>query len=352
VGKAEGDCIYCLAHNITIRDRSSTVKHIHIGKSGIKTSAVGIGTWAIGGDSHWGPSDETESIRTIHRARELGVSLVDTAPAYGLGRSEEVVGKALQGRRTDYVLCSKCGLRWDIDEGAFLLERDGVRIMRNSKPESIAEEIDISLRRLKTDYIDVYIVHWQATPEFPVPIRDTMGCLMDLKKKGKIRAIGASNLNREQFLEYTNHGQLDLIQEKYSMLDRKAEHSFFDLCESHSVTFQAYSPLERGILTGKYGLGTPVNMGLARKKIKWFEKGNLVKIIELAEKWKPLTEKYQCTMTHLVISWTAAQGNGHNINVLSGARKVSQIEENAGGGNVTLEVGDIEMMREDAEAIS
>lgn len=328
------------------------MKTMKIGKSGIEASVVGMGAWAIGGDSQWGPSDDSESIRTIHRSRELGVTLLDTAPAYGLGHSEEVVGKALRGRRQDYVLSTKCGIRWDVKEGALLMERDGVRIMRNPKPERIAEEIEMSLGRLKTDYIDIYIVHWQATPEYPVPISDTMGFLMELKKQGKIRAIGASNLNREQFIEYVQAGRLDLIQEKYSMLDRTVEGKFFDLCDKHEVTLQAYSPLERGILTGKYKMGTPVNMGLARTKIKWFEKENLPKIVALTEKWQPLCAKYKCPMTHLVIAWTAAQGNGRNVNVLGGARTIPQIEENVGGGNISLDAADIAAMRGDVEAIS
>ena len=226
------------------------MRAMKIGQSGIEASVVGIGAWAIGGDSQWGASDDSESIRTIHRARELGVTLLDTAPAYGLGHSEEVVGRALAGRRGDYVLSTKCGIRWDIKEGALLMERDGVRILRNTRPQSLAEEVEISLRRLKTDYIDIYIVHWQEVPEFPCPIIDTMGFLTDLKKQGKIRAIGASNLTPGQFVEYTEAGQLDLIQEKYSLLDRAAESTLFGLCETHDVTFQAYSPLERGVLSG------------------------------------------------------------------------------------------------------
>ncbi|OPZ61366.1 MAG: General stress protein 69 [Synergistetes bacterium ADurb.Bin520] len=328
------------------------MKQMQIGKSGITASAVGMGAWAIGGDSQWGPSDDSESIRAIHRARELGVSLLDTAPVYGLGHSEEVVGKALKGRRKDYILATKCGLRWDIDEGTVLMERDGVTIRRNARPERIAEEIERSLRQLQTDYIDIYIVHWQAMPDFPVPISDTMGALMDLKKQGKIRAVGASNLDRDQFLEYVKHGQLDLIQEKYSMLDRTVEAKFFDLCDRHQVSFQAYSPLERGILTGKYKVGTPVNMGLARSKIKWFEKDNLPRIVALADRWRPLCEKYACPMTQLVIAWTAAQGNGKNVNVLVGARTIPQIEENAYGGSIELDPADIASMRRDVEAFS
>ena len=327
------------------------MRTMKIGKSGIEASVVGIGAWAIGGDSMWGASDDAESVRTIHRARELGVTLLDTAPAYGLGHSEEVVGKALAGRRVDYVLSTKCGLRWDIQEGAFMMERDGTRIVRNTRPERLVEEIEMSLRRLQTDYIDIYIVHWQELPEFPCPIADTMGCLAELKQQGKIRAIGASNLSDAQFLEYVHAGQLDLIQEKYSMLDRGVGDRLFGLCSQYGVTFQAYSPLERGILTGKITDGSQVHMGAARNRVKWFQPENLPKIVALADTWAPLCRKYDCTMTQLVIAWTAAQGNGSNVNVLCGARKLHQIEDNAKGGDLVLDAADIAAMRRDAEAI-
>ncbi|MFT3961606.1 aldo/keto reductase [Propionivibrio sp.] len=328
------------------------MRTMKIGKSGIEASVVGIGAWAIGGDSMWGASDDAESVRTIHRARELGVTLLDTAPAYGLGHSEEVVGKALAGRRGDYVLSTKCGLRWDIQEGAFMMERDGTRIVRNTRPERLVEEIEMSLRRLQTDYIDIYIVHWQELPEFPCPIADTMGCLAELKQQGKIRAIGASNLSDAQFLEYVHAGQLDLIQEKYSMLDRGVGDRLFGLCSQYGVTFQAYSPLERGILTGKITDGSQVHMGAARSRVKWFQPENLPKIVALADTWAPLCRKYDCTMTQLVIAWTAAQGNGSNVNVLCGARKLHQIEDNAKGGDLVLDAADIAAMRRDAEAIA
>ena len=327
------------------------MRTMKIGKSGIEASVVGMGAWAIGGDSMWGGSDDAESIRTIHHARELGVTLLDTAPAYGLGHSEEVVGKALVGRRGDYVLSTKCGLRWDGKEGALMMERDGVRIVRNSRPESLAEEVEMSLKRLQTDYIDIYIVHWQELPEFPCPIADTMGFLGELKKQGKIRAIGASNLSDAQFLEYVQAGQLDLIQEKFSMLDRGIGDRLFGLCDQHGVTFQAYSPLERGILSGKITAASQVHMGVARSRIKWFQPENLPKIAALTEKWAPLCKKYGCSMTQLVIGWTAAQGNGSNLNVLCGARKLDQIEDNAKGGDVILDAADIATMRHEAEAI-
>jgi methylglyoxal reductase len=327
------------------------MKQIKIGKSGIEAAVVGIGAWAIGGDSNWGPSDEAESIRTIHRARELGITLLDTAPAYGLGHSEEVVGKALEGRRADYILSTKCGLRWDSGEGAFYMERDGVRLMRNTSPESLARELEQSLKRLRTDYIDLYIVHWQAMPEFPVPISETMSFLLKAKKEGKIRAIGASNLSVENFKDYVAAGQLDLIQEKYSLLDRASGDRFFGLCDRHGVTFQAYSPLERGVLTGKYRPGDPVNMAGAKRNIKWYQPENLPKIVELAGKWEPLCKKYGCTMTNLVIACTGAQGNGSNVSVMVGARKVAQVEENAKGGGISLDAADIASMLKDVKQV-
>ncbi|MDR2451609.1 MAG: aldo/keto reductase [Candidatus Accumulibacter sp.] len=328
------------------------MRTIKIGRSEIEASVVGMGAWAIGGDSQWGTSDDAESIRAIHRARDLGITLIDTAPAYGLGHSEEVVGKALAGRRGDYVLSTKCGLRWDVKEGSLKMERDGVRILINTRPERITEEIEISLKRLATDYIDIYIVHWPELPDFPTPIADTMGALTRLKERGKIRAIGASNLSDAQFLEYARAGQLDLIQEKYSLLDRGAGDRLFGPCARHGVTFQAYSPLERGILSGRIKDPSQVQMGTARAQVKWFQPENLAKIAALAGQWAPLCEKYGCTMAQLVIGWTAAQGSGGNVNVLCGARKPRQVEENAKGGDILLDAADIAAMRKDAEAIA
>jgi methylglyoxal reductase len=327
------------------------MKQMYIGKSGIQVSAVGIGAWAIGGDSSWGPSDDSESIRTIHRARELGVNLLDTAPAYGLGHSEEVAGRALKGRRGDYILSTKGGLRWDTDEGSFHMERDGITLRRNTSAASLAVELDRSLKRLGTDYIDIYIVHWQSLPDFPVPISETIGFLLKAKEGGKIRAIGASNVNADNFTEYLKYGQLDLIQEKYSMLDQVKGDELFELCNRHGVTFQCYSPLERGALTGKYKAGDPVNMGRAKAGIKWYKPEFLPRIAELSDKWAPLCKKYGCTMTNLVVAWTAAQGNGSNVNVMVGARTIAQIEENVKGGAITLESADIEAMRKDARIV-
>jgi methylglyoxal reductase len=232
------------------------------------------------------------------------------------------------------------------------MERDGVKLRRNTSAASLAVELDRSLKRLGTDYIDIYIVHWQSLPDFPVPVSETMGFLLKAKAAGKIRAVGASNVSAGDLAEYLKHGQLDLVQEKYSMLDQAKGDELFELCGRHGVTFQCYSPLERGALTGKYKAGDPVNMGRAKAGIKWYKPEFLPGITALAEKWAPLCKKYGCTMTGLVIAWTAAQGSGSNVNVMVGARTTAQIEENAKGGGVILESADIETMREDARAVA
>jgi len=177
------------------------MRYKKLGNSDIDVSVVSLGAWAIGGDSNWGASDDDMSIRTIHEAHNLGITLLDTAPAYGLGHSEEVVGKALKGRRSDFVLSTKCGLVWDGGEGSVLMSRDGVTLLRNLSAKSVRKQLEESLKRLQTDYIDIFITHWQATEPFLVPIEETMGALNEFVREGKIRAIGISNVTADQIDE-------------------------------------------------------------------------------------------------------------------------------------------------------
>ena len=167
---------------------TTAMERREIGASGIRASAIGLGTWAIGGWM-WGGTDEADSIAAIRASVDTGVTLIDTAPAYGMGRSEEIVGKAIAGRRDEVVLATKCGLVWHTDKGNHFFDQDGKPVHRYLGPESIAHELEQSLRRLGTDHIDLYITHWQDPT---TPIAETMGALEDLRKAGKIRAIGAS----------------------------------------------------------------------------------------------------------------------------------------------------------------
>lgn len=317
------------------------MRYKKLGHSDLDVSVVSMGAWAIGGDSNWGSSDDNMSIRTIHEAHNQGITLLDTAPAYGLGHSEEVVGKALKGRRSDFILSTKCGLVWDGGEGSYKMSRDGVDILLNLSPKSLRKQLEASLNRLQTDYIDILITHWQAVEPFKTSIEDTMGALNDFVKEGKIRAIGISNVTVDDINEYSKFGNIALIQQKYSMLDRTYESTLMPKCKELGITFQAYSPLERGILTGKVRMDTEI-VGNAKNSTKWFQPEHRAKLLAVLDSFMPICTKYNCSLTNLVIAWTAARMD--NINVLCGARKVDQVADNARGGDILLERQDIDFM--------
>ena len=177
------------------------MRYVKLGTTDIEISSIGLGSWGMGADANWGPTDDNDSVKTIEKALDAGITFIDTAPAYGLGHSEEIVGKALKGKRDKVILASKCGLIWgsDDDEGYIQMQRDGITLRRNLKRDSIRKEIEKSFKRLGTDYIDLYVTHWQTVEPFLVPIEETVSALLELKKEGKIRAIGISNITKEHF---------------------------------------------------------------------------------------------------------------------------------------------------------
>ena len=309
-----------------------------LGNTDIRISALSLGTWAMGGGASWGPSDEKGSVQTIKRALDAGINFIDTAPAYGNGLSEEILGRTLSGCRKDYILATKCGLVWaPDDEGAVHKSRDGVTIRRNLSPKSIRVQVEASLKRLNTDYIDLLITHWQSIEPFFTPIEETVSVLEALKKEGKIRAYGASNVSMSQIEEYQRHGKLSLVQEQFSLLSRQNfEKALY--CEQESITFQAYSPLERGILTGKVALDSKV-IGSAKASIPWFEEGKREKVLAMLGELDSMSKRYDCTVSNLVIAWTMQQTA--TMNVLFGARKSKQVEENAQAASVNLEQDDL-----------
>jgi methylglyoxal reductase len=320
-----------------------------IGQSDLKASVVALGTWAIGGGSWWGQNDDKESIKTIQAAISQGVNLIDTAPVYGFGHSEEVVGKAIKDRRSQVLISTKCGLRWTDQKGSYYFSRDGKDVYKNISKQGIKNDVEMSLKRLETDYIDIYFTHWQSVEPFLIPVSETMEALVELKKEGKIRAIGASNVTGEHIEEYVKYGQLDIIQEKYSIIDRRTEKELLPLAKKHHITFQAYSPLEQGLLTGKMTKDYRPEAGSARSGKKWYEPQNLAKVVDMLAGWQDLCKKYECTPTHLVIAWLIAQGE--NVNVLCGARKIEQLEDNIKGADIILATEDVQRMRESVLAL-
>lgn len=319
-----------------------------IGKSGLRATVISLGTWAVGGDSAWGASNDEAAVEAIKTGIENGINLIDTAPAYGLGHSEKIVGKAIKGRRSDVLISTKCGLRWDTDEGSLLVVRDGIKLVRNLSKKSIKLEVEASLKNLDTDYIDTYITHWQSVEPFKIPIPETMEALLELKKEGKIKAIGISNVTIEQIEEYMKCGQIDLIQERYSILTREnVEKNILPICEKYNITLQAYMPLEQGLLTGKVTMDTVISDTDIRNKTLWYKPENRIKVINMLDGWKPICQKYGCELSNIVIAWTFAQSE--RINVLCGGRKPNHVMENSKAGCLVLESEDIIKMNMDIE---
>ncbi len=307
------------------------MRHRALGQSGIEASVVALGAWAIGG-WYWGGTDEAQSIDAIHAALDAGINFIDTAPAYGLGRSETIVGKALAGRRDQVVIATKCSLVWHIQKGKPHMQQYNKQIYRYLGAESIRYEVEQSLKRLQTDYIDLYQTHWQDPT---TSIEQTMGTLLELKEEGKIRAIGVSNATVEDMEQYRQIAPLSSDQERYSVLDRHIEEEQLPYCRTHNVAVLAYSPLEQGLLTGKVTTEREFAEDDRRLEKPGFDISNRRKInTMLKEDFQPIADRHGLTLAQLAIAWTIAQpGLTH---ALVGARNPQQAAENAAAGDVIL----------------
>lgn len=323
-----------------------------LGKTGMDVSRMGLGTWSIGGGSAWGGDHDLQTVvDTICEAPKLGVNLIDTAPGYNFGNSEKILGIALQKmNREDVKIITKCGVTWDQEmKGDLFNKVNGIQLYKNLNSDSIKREIEESLKRMGTDYVDVYMTHWQSIEgsEYYVPIQKTMEVLNDLKAQGKIKAIGAANVDIKQIQEYLKHGELDIVQAKYSILDRGIEDEIIPCCRENGVTIQAYSPLEMGLLSGTMPRDyKPVGAQIPKK---WFQPDNMQKAMDVMDQWKPLCEKYNCTIANLALAWILAQGEF--INLLSGSTTVDQIKENVKSTELELDPADVAMMRDMVEEI-
>ena len=306
-----------------------------IGKSGMQASIVGLGAWAIGGWL-WGGADKTASIDAIRASLDNGTNLIDTAPVYGFGLSEEIIGEAIEGRRDEVLLATKCGLVWQPNKREILFVDYEKEVHKYLGADSIRNELEQSLKRLRTDHIDLYQTHWQDSS---TPIEETMTALLDMKDQGKILAIGVSNVNIEQLTKYRSYGQIDSDQESFHMMDRKKHLDLLSYGREHEIAFLAYSPLHMGLLTGKIGPKREFPVGDIRRDNSAFSVENRIKIGAMLDKMKPIAEGHGITIAQLVIAWTAAQlGVTH---VLCGARNVRQAVENSHSGDVILSDDDI-----------
>ena len=230
-----------VSNHILKRNNMKTdhLEYAKLGESGITVSTICLGTWAIGGWM-WGGSDEDESIRTIRTALDKGINFIDTAPVYGFGRSEEIVGRALRDHveRDRVVVATKCGLEWN-GEG---------QISRNSSRQRIMREIEDSLRRLQTDYIDLYQIHW---PDPRTPFAETAAAMNELLESGKIRAIGVSNYSPEQMDAFREAAPLHAVQPPYNLFERSIEEDILPYAKKNNISVLAYGAICRGLLSGR-----------------------------------------------------------------------------------------------------
>ncbi len=312
-----------------------------LGGSGLDVTVIGLGCWVMGG-TMWGGANDRDSIAAVRRAVELGVNFIDTAPVYGCGRSEELVGKALDGLRDKVVLATKCGIVWPPRTGRpFFVAPDGVPRYRNLEPDSIIRECEESLRRLSTDVIDLYQCH---TPDASTPMSDTMAALAKLLEQGKIRAIGVSNYSVEQMKESAKHATLASDQPQYNMLERSIESGVLPFCRKSGIGVIAYSPLGRGILTGKVTMGRKFPADDHRASIPWFQPRNRKRALELLDKLKPIADEHGATLAQLAANWVISQPGV--TTAICGARTPGQVEENVKAAEFKLTASELARIRE------
>jgi|OpeIllAssembly_1097287.scaffolds.fasta_scaffold23894_2 aryl-alcohol dehydrogenase-like predicted oxidoreductase len=312
-----------------------------LGQSDLEISVIAFGAWAIGGWM-WGGTDTKDAITAIETAIDNGMTTIDTASVYGLGLSEELVGKAVKGKRDKTQLLTKFGMSWNKKEGEFYfssIDNEGrdIDIYRYASKKKVLQDCDDSLRRLKTDYIDLFQIHW---PDRTTPVSETMEALELLIQKGKVRVAGVCNYSAELLEEAGKTIKLASNQVPYSMVKRDIEKEVIPMCITNNIGILAYSPLQRGILSGKIGPGYKFNKGDTRPETPYYKEPNLSKILSFLQKIRPLAEGHKVTLSQLVLNWTIHQPG--ITCALAGARNPAQVLENAGAARFKLTGEEIE----------
>ncbi|MFK7890773.1 MAG: aldo/keto reductase [Granulosicoccus sp.] len=316
-----------------------------LGKHGIPASVIAFGAWAIGGWK-WGGADVEASIAAVRASLDVGVDFIDTAAVYGFGLSEEIVGKAIAGRnRDDIILATKCGLRWDIETPVLHAESDGKRIFRTLDEQSVRWELQQSLQRLGTDYIDLYQTHW---PDKHADIESVVQTMEALKAEGSIRAWGLCNETPERLAQAASLGELSSDQEKYSLLDREQDVANLPVCRQNNLAFLCYSPIAQGLLTGKMDGKRQFAEGDLRIGNPRFAQKALDAVQAVLAPVKSLARDKGVSTEQLVLAWTLEQpGVSH---VLVGTRDIEQAKSNAMAGSIDLDEQELAVIQQAADA--
>lgn len=312
------------------------MKYRKLGNTDLNLSAVTFGSFAIGGWL-WGGTEQNAAVAAIKASYDLGVTSIDTAPIYGQGLSEDIVGLAIKDLPRDKVqILTKFGMRWDLEKGTLVFNsQDGngndIGIYKYAGKESIIRECEDSLKRLGTDYIDLYQLHW---PDVTTPIEETMEAVAELIKQGKVRYAGVCNYNAEQVAEAEKYIDLASNQVPYSMVLRDIEKEIVPYSLAHGKGILAYSPLERGLLTGKMKPGYKFGEGDQRATRAFYKDENLKRTNEFLGKIKPIADEKNISLAQLVILWTLEQP-GISV-TLVGARNAEQAIQNAKSTEASL----------------
>jgi len=302
-----------------------------LGNTQLRLSEVGFGAWAIGGEGtafSWGPQDDKDSIAAIQHALELGINWIDTAAVYGLGHSEEVVGKAVAGKRKDVIIATKCSQVWN----------DKREVTQNLTAASVKRECEQSLKRLKMDMIDLYQIHWPNDNEH---LEEGWQAIGELIAEGKVRYGGVSNFHYDMTnmhrAEKVRH--IGSLQSAYSMMRRLVEKEAFPYCTEHHIGFLAYSPMQAGLLTGKFD---PAKMAANdwRRNSKEHNPPNIAINLDFIESLRVIAGKYDKTVAQLAVAWVLRRPEV--TSAIVGARRPSQIEETAGGAGWKISQSDLE----------
>jgi aryl-alcohol dehydrogenase-like predicted oxidoreductase len=315
-----------------------------LGNSNVKVTPIAFGAWAVGGWM-WGGAEESAALRAIRASYDYGVTSIDTAPVYGFGRSEELVGRAMQGvQRDKYQILTKYGLNWETSQGEFYFDTTGndgkpLKIYKYSAATQVIHECENSLRRLKTDYVDLLQIHWADST---TPIAETMSAVARLIEQGKVRAAGVCNYNVNQVEEAL--GTLNIVsnQVPYSMINRGIEKDVVRQALEKKLSIVPYSPLQRGLLTGKIKNGHKFGEGDTREGNRFYKPENIDGANALLQKLKPVADAYGATLSQLVINWTTRQPAMDCV--LVGARDETQVKENVKAMELKLSEADLTLI--------
>lgn len=301
-----------------------------LGKSDLKVSVVGLGTWALGND-FFGNVDDRTSVSAIHAALDAGINLIDTAPAYGAGHSEEVVGEAVKDRRDDAIVATKVGIIRTEDD-----------FLRNLKPDSVKQEIEDSLRRLRTEVIDLYQIHW---PDPNTPLEDTLDALEKIHQEGKFRHLGVSNFDPKLMDQVQERMPLVSLQPHFSLLKRGIEKKILPYCREHGLGVLGYGTLAGGILTGKFREIPDFEEGDNRSDFyNFFAEPTWSNVQRLLDELRTIAEERAAPVAQVAINWALAQDG--ITSMLVGAKRPEQAESNAGAGSWQLSAEELTRIEE------